>query len=205
MVSGSERQRNVQRQGQSRRQRDFSTAVSWWLLLTGMAVLGACIVVPAWMNCEIMAGQSRALSEQVEEYQVRALADWEAIEAAQTSVAFNERLVIEELNHQRPGEQVLLASYVGEGEAQARPPEQGGVGGPAWLGAFAEPDTRNILLVMSGGLVLFTFVYYPAGGRSGQKKDVPKIPVHYSAGARYIGAAQTPQSSFYKISNHYKS
>ncbi len=182
--------------GASRRQRDFSPALFWVLLGAGMAVLGACMVVPVWRNCQVLAGQSRALSERVVEHRLRALADQEAIEAAQNSVAFNERLLIEELNYQRPGEQILPASYVQKAQAQQPVAEQGAFG-PPWLGAFVQRDTRSILLVMSGGLVLFAFVYYPAGARSVGAKKVPRIPVH-SMGARFIGPTQSHQSSLYK-------
>ncbi len=167
------------------------------LLVAGMAVLGACIVVPAWMNSQMLASQRRDLSERVAQSQLWASADLEAVEAATSNAAFNERLLIEELNYQRPGEQVLLA----DSGLQAVVPEPAVVqlgAGPTWLRAFVERDTRNILLAMSGGLVLFAFVYYPAGGRSGQGKELPKIPVRYSMGARFSGPAQTRQSSLYK-------
>ncbi len=182
MVHEHPKRRVIRRGGKA--ESDFSTAVFWGLLVAGLAVLGACLVVPLWMDCQVLAGQSRVLSERVEEYRMRAAADQEAIEAAKNSVPFNERLMIEELNYQRPGEQVLLKESGEEAAVVPRVVEQDGVG-PAWLGAFAERDTRGILLVMSGGLVLFAFVYYPAGGKGGQRKDRPKIPV-YTMGAGLI-------------------
>ncbi len=194
MVLEPRKRRDIRRAGEA--QRDFSSAVFWLLLGVGMAVLGACMVVPAWMNCQVLADQSRALSERVAEHRLRALADQEAIEAAQNSVAFNERLLIEELNYQRPGEQILPASHVQEAYAEPAAAEQGAVG-PPWLGAFVQRDTRSILLVMSGGLVLFAFVYYPAGGRSVGAKKVPRIPVH-SMPARFIRPTQSRQSNLYK-------
>ena len=172
-----------------RRRRDFSGALFWGLLVAGMAVLGACIVVPVWMNCQVLAAQSRALSERVAEHRLGAMADQEAIEAAQHSVAFNERLLIEELNYQRPGEQILMASASQEGEAEGAAVAQSGVG-PPWLRAFVQGDTRSILLVMSGGLVLFAFIYYPVGVRSTEAKKVPRIPVH-AMGARFIEPTQS--------------
>ena len=165
-------------------ERDYSPVVFWGLLVAGLAVLGGCLVVPLWMECQVLAGQSRALSEQVDEYRMRAAADQEAIEAAKTSVPFNERLMMEELNHQRPGEEVLLRESSQEAVVVGTVAEQDDVG-PAWLGAFAQRDTRGILLLMSGGLVLFAFVYYPAGGSSGRRERVAKIPVH-SMGAGFV-------------------
>ena len=194
MVLERRKRRDIRRRGEG--QRDFSPAVFWLLLGVGMAALAACMVVPVWMNCQVLAGQSRALSERLAEYRLGAMADQEAIEAAQHSVAFNERLLIEELNYQRPGEQILLASYVQEGQAEPAAAEQAGVG-PPWLGAFVQRDTRSILLVMSGGLVLFAFVYYPAGGRSAGAKKVSRIPVH-TMGARFIEPTQCRQSRVYK-------
>ena len=168
------------------------------LLVSGMAVLAACILVPVWMNCQMLASQCRDLSQRVEQSRLWASADLEAVEAATSNAAFNERLLIEELNYQRPGEQVLLVDsglqQVVASEQTVEPPI---APGPTWLRAFVERDTQSILLVMSGGLVLFAFVYYPAGGRSGQGKELPNIPVH-SMEARFIGPAQTRQSSLYK-------
>ena len=95
-----------------------------------------------------------------------------------------------------PGEQVLLA----DSGRQAVVPERAIVplgAGPVWLRAFVERDTRSILLVMSGGLVLFAFVYYPASGRSVGAKKVPRIPVH-SMPARFTQPTQSHQSSIYK-------
>ncbi len=57
-----------------------------------------------------------------------AAADQEAIEAAKNSVPFNERLMIEELNYQRPGEQVLLKESGEEAALVPRVAEQDGVG-----------------------------------------------------------------------------
>ncbi len=187
MVLERQKRRDVRRGAKT--QRDFSPAVFWLLLLAGMAVLGACIVVPTWMNCQVLAGQSQLLSERVEEYRLGALADQEAIKAAQHSVAFNERLLIEELNYQRPGEQILLARYRQKEQSQPMVAGQANLG-PPWLQAFIQPDTRIILLVLSGALVLFAFVYYPAGKRLAQ----PRIPVR-SMPARFIRPTQSYQSS----------
>ena len=187
MVRERQKRRDVRRGAKT--QRDFSPAVFWLLLLAGMAVLGACLVVPAWMNTQVLADQTRVLSERLAEYRSRALADQEAIEAAQHSVAFNERLLIEELNYQRPGEQILLARYGQKEQSQPRAAEQASLG-PPWLQAFIQRDTRIILLVLSGALVLFAFVYYPARGRSAGSK----IPVR-SMPARFIRDTQSYQSS----------
>ena len=183
--------------GTGKAEGDFSTAVFWMLLVAGMAVLGACIVVPVWMNSQKLAWQGSNLSERVDQCRLWASADLEAVEAATSNAAFNERLLIEELNYQRPGEQVLLV----DSGRQAVVPEPAVVpvgAGPTWLRAFVERDTRSILLVMSGGLVLFAFVYYPAGGSAAQRKAVAKIPVHYSMGPRFSEPSQTRQSSLYK-------
>ncbi len=167
-----ERQKRRDGRREAKTPRDFSPAVFWLLLIAGMAVLGACMVVPAWMNTQALADQSRVLSERLGEYRLQALADQEAIEAAQHSIAFNERLLIEELNYQRPGEQILLASYL-----QGPPPEQATAQqadlGPPWLQAFIQQDTRLILLVISAALVLFAFVYYPANRRSARASRIP--------------------------------
>ena len=176
------KRRDIRREGEA--ERDFSPAVFWGLLVAGLAVLGGCLVVPLWMECQVLAGQSRVLSKRVEEYRMLAAADQEAIEAAKNSVPFNERLMMEELNHQRPGEQVLLRESGQEAVVVGTVVEQDDVG-PAWLGAFARRDTRGILLLMSGGLVLFAFVYYPVEGRSGRRERVAKIPVH-SIGAGFV-------------------
>ena len=170
-----ERQKRRDGRREAKTPRDFSPAVFWLLLIAGMAVLGACMVVPTWMNTQTLANQSQELSERLAEYRLAALADQEAIEAAQHSVAFNERLLIEGLNYQRPGEQILLATnYVQQG--QAKPPSAKKASlGPPWLAAFVQHDTRTILLVISAALVLFAFVYYPANRRSARAS---RIPVH---------------------------
>ena len=186
VLERSSKRRDVPRVGGGTREErgDFSTAVFWMLLVAGMAVLGACIVVPAWMSCQVLARQRSDLSERVEQSRLWARADLEAVEAATSNAAFNERLLIEELNYQRPGEQVLLVDSGRQAvlAEQAVAPVEAG---PAWLQAFVERDTRRILLVMSGGLVLFALVYYPAGGRSGRGEEMPKIPVH-SMGAGFV-------------------
>lgn len=170
---GLERQKRRDVRTEAKTPRDFSPAVFWLLLLAGMAVLGACMVVPAWMNTQALANQSIVLSERLAEYRARALADQEAIEAAQHSVAYNERLLIEELNYQRPGEQILLAHYQEDFAKPATTPQANP--GPPWLQAFIQQDTRIALLVLSGALVLFAFIYYPANGRSAR---ISKVPVH---------------------------
>ena len=144
----------------------------------------------------MLGQQELELSRQLEQLRISSYHHAEAIAAAKQDVAFNERLLIEELNYQRPGEQILPASYVQETRAQQPVAEQGAFG-PPWLGAFVQRDTRSILLVISGALVLFAFVYYPASGRSTGAKKVPRIPVH-SMPARFIGATQISQSSLYK-------
>ena len=177
MVLERQKRRDVRRAAKT--PRDFSPAVFWLLLLAGMAVLGACMVVPAWMNTRVLANQSRVLSERLAKSRSRALADQEAIEAAQHSVAFNERLLIEQLNYQRPGEQILLARYRQQDQAKPTATEQASLG-PPWLQAFIQRDTRVILLVLSGALVLFAFVYYPASGRSaGSRVPVRSMPATF--------------------------
>ena len=170
MVLERQKRNDVRREAKT--PRDFSPAVFWLLLVAGMAVLGACMVMPTWMNTQALANQSQELSERLAEYRLAALADQEAIEAAQHSVAFNERLLIEELNYQRPGEQILLASYLQEPPPEQATAQQADLG-PPWLQAFIQQDTRLILSVISAALVLFAFVYYPANRRSARASRIP--------------------------------
>ena len=147
------------------------------LLLAGLSVLGACIVAPAWLNCQQLAGQEQELSRELEQLRISNYHYQEAIEAAQHDVAFNERLLIEQLNYHRPGEQALLVSS----EQKSAPAALGNnytlpSDNPAWLETFAQRDTRNILLVMSTGLVLFAFVYYRSTKQSSRPSDIPVRP-----------------------------
>lgn len=155
MASDTRRTRST-----SKPKKDFSSGVFWLLLLSGFVVLGACIVVPAWLNCQQLAAQQLSLTRQLAQLGMSNEHHAEAIEAARHNAAFNERLLIEELNYHRPGEQALLVAS----EIKPVPATSGSnrvsCKAPAWLGAFAQQDTRNILLVMSTGLVLFAFVYY---------------------------------------------
>ena len=146
------------------------------LLLSGFAVLGACIIVPARLDCQQMAAQQRALAEQLKQLRINNRYYQEAIEAAQHNAAFNERLLIEELNYHRPGEQTLLIAT----KSQPTPAVASGnylsPENPSWLQAFAEQDIRNILLVMSTGLVLFAFIYYRPNKRLTPTSDIPVCP-----------------------------
>ena len=145
------------------------------LLLTGLVVLGVCVVAPAWLNCQQLAGQEQEVSRELEQLRISNYHYREAIEAAGHDVAFNERLLIEQLNYHRPGEQALPVSSeqksVALGNNYTLPP-----GNPAWLEAFAQRDTRNILLIMSTGLVLFAFVYYRPTKRFSPPTDIPVRP-----------------------------
>ena len=160
----------------SKPKKDFSSGVFWLLLLSGFVVLGACIVVPAWLNCQQLAAQQLGLTRQLAQLSMSNEHHAEAIEAARYNAAFNERLLIEELNYHRPGEQALLVSP----EMKSVPATSGSnrvsCNAPAWLGAFAQRDTRNILLVMSTGLVLFAFVYYRPTKRSDRPSSIPVCP-----------------------------
>jgi len=165
--------------------KDFSSLVFWMLLLAGLAVSGVCIIAPAWLNCQQLAAQQLELTKQLENLHINKFYHQEAIEAARRDVAFNERLLIEELNYHRPGEQaLLLASKLRSTEA-ASGSNHISPQGPAWLRAFAERDTRDILLVMSTGLVLFAFVYYRPTKRSAPPSNIPVRP----APARFVSSA----------------
>ena len=153
------------------------------LLLVGLVVLGVCVVAPAWLNSQQLAGQEQELTRDLERLRISNYHYREAIEAAGHDVAFNERLLIEQLNYHRPGEQALPVSSEQESAAAALgnnyilPP-----GNPAWLEAFAQRDTRNILLIMSTGLVLFALVYYRPTKRPAPLSDIPVHP----ASAKFI-------------------
>ena len=157
-------------------QTDLSTWVFWMLLVTGLTVLGACMIAPAWIKCQMLGQQELVLTRQLEQLRVSSYHHAEAIAAAKQDVAFNERLLIEELNYHRPGEQTLPVAF----ESKPSPATTGKShtvnSNPAWLEAFAEPDTRNILLVMSTGLVLFAFVYYRPTQRSTPPPIIPVRP-----------------------------
>lgn len=160
----------------SKPKKDFSSGVFWLLLLSGFVVLGACIVVPAWLNCQQLAAQQLRLSGQLAQLRMSNEQHAEAIEAARHDAAFNERLLIEELNYHRPGEQALLVSPEMKPVPATSANNHVFRKAPAWLQAFAQRDTRNILLVMSTGLVLFAFVYYRPTKRSDRPSSIPVCP-----------------------------
>jgi hypothetical protein len=160
----------------SRTQTDLSTWLFWVLLVAGLSVLGACIVTPTWVTCQTLGQQELELSRQLEELRINNRHQAEAIAAAQQDVAFNERLLIEELNYHRPGEQVMPDIIEPRPSAAASDNNHTARKNPVWLGAFAQPDTRNILLVMSTGLVLFAFVYYQPNKRSARPSNIPVRP-----------------------------
>ena len=167
---------NRRKRSAAQTQTDLSTWVFWMLLLTGLTVLGACIVTPTWVKCQALGQQELELTGQLEQLRISNLHQAEAIEAAQQDVAFNERLLIEELNYHRPGEQVLLGATEPRPAAAILDNNHTAQHNPAWLGAFAQPDTRNILLVMSTGLVLFSFAYYRPAIRSAPSSNIPVRP-----------------------------
>ena len=182
-------QPNRARRGAGKKRKDFSTGVCWVLLLAGLGVLGACIIVPAWLSCQQLAVQQRELTEQLAQLNISNKRYQEAIEAAPHDAAFNERLLIEGLNYHRPGEQVLLVA------SGPQTPITTPVTRPrstrckwVWLQAFSEHNTRNVLLIMSTGLVFFAFIYYRPKSRWSQTKPSPQIPVH-PAPAEYSAAA----------------
>ena len=159
-----------------RTEADYSTIVFWMMLLAGLSVLGACIVAPAWMGYERLAAQRADLATRAEELQASRDADQQAIGAAQESVAYNERLMIEELNYRRPGEEVLLTErgeqLVGDNRQLDHQDEES-----AWLRAMGRQDIRTILLAMSLGLIVFALVYYRPREKAGQLPGVRDIPV----------------------------
>ena len=157
-------------------QMDLSACVFWMLLVTGLSVLGACIVTPTWLKSQALGQQELELTMQLEQLRISSLHQAEAIEAAQQDVAFNERLLIEELNYHRPGEQAMLGVIKPRPSAGTLDNNHTAQKNPAWLGAFAQPDTRNILLVMSTGLVLFAFAYYRPSKRSSQLSEMQVHP-----------------------------
>ena len=163
-------------------QTDLSAWLFWMLLVTGLSVLGACIVTPAWVRCQALGQQELELTRQLEQLHLSNLHQAEAIKAAQQDVAFNERLLIEELNYHRPGEQAMPGVIGPKPSAMVSDNNHAAQENPAWLGAFAQPDTRNILLVMSTGLVLFAFTYYRPNKRSALRSGIPVRP----APARFV-------------------
>ena len=169
-------------------QTDLSAWVFWMLLVTGLTVLGVCMTAPAWIKCQMLGQQELALTRQLGQLRISSYHHAEAIAAAKQDVAFNERLLIEELNYHRPGEQTLPVAF----EPRPSPATTGNThtvnSNPAWLEAFAQPDTRNILLVMSTGLVLFAFVYYRPTQRTSRPVLPPAIPIR-PARAEYSALA----------------
>lgn len=168
--------RGRQRKTLGRTEGDYSTIVFWMLMLAGLGVLGACIIAPAWLGYERLVAQRADLAAQTEELQAGKDADQEAIGAAQESVAYNERLMIEELNYRRPGEEVLLAESdeqrTGIGRQSDHRQEES-----IWIRAMERQDIRTILLAMSLGLLIFALVYYRPRERSGRLQQVRDIPV----------------------------
>jgi len=175
-------------------QMDLSACVFWMLLVAGLSVLGACIVTPAWVTCQTLGQQELELTGQLEQLRISSLHQAEAIAAAQQDVAFNERLLIEELNYHRPGEQAMQGVAEPRPSAAASDNNHTARKNPAWLGAFAQPDTRNILLVMSTGLVLFAFVYYQPKEKPFQVQHTREIPVR-TVRAEYCASAENCYSS----------
>ncbi len=154
----------------------YSTIVFWMLLVAGLSVLGACIVAPAWLGYERLAAQRADLASQAKELQASRDADQQAIGATQESVAYNERLMIEELNYRRPGEEVLL-NRAGEQRLRAGLRLEHRKEGSAWARAMGRQDIRTILLAMSLGLIGFALVYYRPREKAGQLPGVRDIPV----------------------------
>lgn len=179
-----------------KKSKDFSTGVCWMLLLAGLAVLGTCIIVPAWLNCQQLAVQQLELTEQLAQLHISNNHYQEAIEAARHDAAFNERLLIEGLNYRRPGEQALLVAS-GPQTHLATPVTRLRSTVPkwVWLRAFAEHNTRNVLMIMSTGLVFFAFIYYRPKSRGSQTKPSSQIPVHPAA-AEYSTAASGHHASW---------
>ena len=140
--------RSRQRGAINRTEADYSTIVFWMLLLAGLSVLGACIIAPTWIGYERLAAQRADLAARAEELQASKDADQEAIGAAQESVAYNERMMIEQLNYRRPGEEVLLTErgeqLVGDNRQLDHQGEKS-----VWLRTMGRQDIRTILLAMS--------------------------------------------------------
>ena len=156
--------------------KNSSTAIFWVLLLAGLSVMGACIIGPVWLECKRMAAQRAQLAEKLEELQTARNDEKEAIRAAQADVAFNERLLMEELNYQRPGEDVL-APVLSRQTARDRPQADQPEGPLAWIRALEQQDVRIILLAMSMGLIIFALLYYRPGRKSEGARQLPEIPV----------------------------
>ena len=169
--------------------KELSSGVFWLLLVLGLGVLGACVLVPQWLEYQELAQRQARLDRRLAQARLDLKLERQAVDAAQHDVAFNERLLIEELNYSRPGEQILLSGSVEKAQPDS-PLASDDSPGPAWLRAFSERDSRNILLMMSAGLVLFAFVYYPPGRRVARARPRARIPVR-PAPAAFADLRQT--------------
>lgn len=156
-------------------------AIMFWLLTAmAMAVFAPCVLVPVWAEVEEARAYEREMAGLVADLKLRVEQNDAQIEALLTDPLVNERIARRELNHRAEGEQVVrwtpqelaaLRVHVPDLSSPATPvsadePPAWAKSLGKWLPAwpwhelFVSPKNRNLLLLMSAGLLAAAFLLY---------------------------------------------
>lgn len=163
-------------------------------VLSGLAVaiFAPCVLVPAWQQSAQLREYHRDLAVVVAGLQGQVEANRARTERWLSDPLVNERAVRREFNYQAPGEQVIRSgqdtSVAPTAISEGSTPRQRAVAIPPnpvprwvtatkqWLPAwnwsflFARSPNRELLLLMSGGLLLTAFILYAPHRREFTRK-----------------------------------
>ncbi len=154
--------------------------IMFWMLMTlAVLVFTPCVLVPIWLETKELHQAEQQMAALVESLERQVETNERHADALAEDPLVNQRLVREQLNVVREGEEVLrwtpeelaamktTPSPVNVDPAPARPPWPSWVSrGTAWLPnwpwekLFAESPQRPMLMIMAGGLLLAAFVLY---------------------------------------------
>jgi len=154
----------------------------WALTCLAVAMFAPCVLMPAWRQAREIWEYERELEAVVAGFEARIRRNEARIQALRSDPLVMERIVRRELNRTIPGEELIRwdpdtldsvrvhlgAAMRGEAGAKTPPPapawlQKAGRWLPGWMYAdiFVTPPYRQLILGMSGALLLAAFLLYP--------------------------------------------
>lgn len=164
----------------------------WVLTGLALAIFTPCVLVPMWMDTEMLREEERAMAAQVGELKSQIARNQARMEALLADPLVNERIARRELNYRAEGEEVIrwspyelstattarLDRTAAEATASTGGLDRWVAALSRWLPAwpwrdlFGRAPNRSLFLMMSGGLLMAAFVLYtPVFGRMPAKSS----------------------------------